>query len=98
MMTGYIHTYKKTQNLVKTIILLVSVVFGVAEVSNMGRYFSLAAYGEGLSSILYGFCPIKGRQYKVKNVVLHRLSTDGSYLVNKDIKPRSKSVVNYIMV
>jgi len=54
-----IHTYiEKTQNLVKTIILLVSVVFGGAEVSNMGRYFSLAAYGEGLSTSYMVFVPL----------------------------------------
>jgi hypothetical protein len=51
----------------------------------VGRDFCLAANGEGLSSILYGFCPIMSREYLVKNVVLYRLFTDGSYLINKHI-------------
>ena len=38
--------YEKTQNFVKNIIFLVSVVFRDMEVSSVGRYFCLAAYAE----------------------------------------------------
>jgi hypothetical protein len=47
--------YEKTQNFVNTItIALVSVAFKDTEVSSVGRYFPLAAYGE-CQSCIYGF-------------------------------------------
>ena len=43
----------------------------------------LALHTQNAHHASYMVFPIVGRDYKVQNVVLCRLSTDGSYLINK---------------